>query len=226
MLVAFAYSDDDRFDGVPWLPRPGHAPSSSAVPNGDEKRTTTASSCIAFTAKFGSEAYTDDARDERADDRSGVRLMHSCRVACRKARNPAKREQNGDANGESQEEEREDIERTHALGLKHTQTTRAMSARTIGAAEGRPRIPRREKARGLRDRDELPLGRFRDAEMVRPVRHSGTNPLHTHRLWRDPCRTRLVIAGVRAAPSRALSACRRQMGPAPLAPAQSKIPCH
>ena len=72
LLVAFAYSDDVRFDGVPWLPRPGHAPSSSAVPNGDEKRTTTASSCIAFTAKFGSEAYTDDARDERADDRSGV----------------------------------------------------------------------------------------------------------------------------------------------------------
>ena len=46
MLVAFAYSDDVRFDGVPWLPRPGHAPSSSAVPNGDERRTTTASSCI------------------------------------------------------------------------------------------------------------------------------------------------------------------------------------
>ena len=81
---AFAYSDDVRFDGVPWLPRPGHAPSSSAVPNGDEKRTTTASSCIAFTAKFGSEAYTDDARDERADDRSGVRLMrssHACAPA-------------------------------------------------------------------------------------------------------------------------------------------------
>ena len=163
LLFAIAYSDDVRFDGVPWSLRPGHAPSSSAVPNGDATR-----------------------RQEL------------------QAATPS----------------------PPSLDLRHTQTTRARSARTIGAAEGRPRIPRREKARGLRDRDELPLGRFRDAEMVRPVRHSGTNPLRTHRLWRDPCRTRLVIAGVRAASSRAQSACRRQKGPAPLAPAESEIPCH
>ena len=52
------------------------------------------------------------------------------------------------------------------LDLRHTQTPRAMSARTIGAAEGRLRIPRRERARKLRGQERMPLQRFRDAERL------------------------------------------------------------